>query len=328
MNVNTNNNANDELLVKYLLGEATDAEQREVTGWIEAEEANRKYFEGFKLIWDESRHLASQTVVDEGAAWERFTQRVEREESAPAPKTIPLRPFNFMRIAAALILLAVGGWFVFYLNGPKGNEMLTAQSGSGVLIDTLPDGSVVTLNKNSTLTYPAKFKGDTRQVTLTGEAFFNVAHDKSKPFIVDAGNAEIKVVGTSFNVKASQVKTEIIVETGIVEVAKKQNKIRVVHNQKAIVSQDKAAPEMEGVDDVLYNYYRTKEFVCNSTPLSKLTAVLGEAYDVNITVERTAMKDTLLTTTFHDEPLDDILKVVAATLNLQIERKGKNIILK
>jgi ferric-dicitrate binding protein FerR (iron transport regulator) len=239
-----------------------------------------------------------------------------------------MRPFNWMQAAAILVMLAIGGGLAYYFTGQNRVEMLTAQSGANPLIDTLPDGTVITLNKNSSITYPSKFEGNTRLVTLKGEAFFDVAHDKTKPFIIDADNASIKVVGTSFNVKSNALKTEIVVETGIVEVKKMENVIRVVHNQKAIVTKDKAAPEMETNTDQLYNYYRTKEFVCDNTPLWKLAEILNEAYDVNINIPDASTRNLPLSTTFHDEPLDDILKVVCATLNLHMERNGKGITLK
>ena len=321
------NNIDDDLLVKYLLGESTRDEQVDVERWINEDAANKKYFDHFRLIWDQSKQLASKSIVNEDAAWERFLERANTETPAK-PKTIRLQPMYWMRIAAMLVLLAGAGFVLYTFSGPGKVQMMTAQSGNTTFTDTLPDGSVIILNKNSSVTYPSRFAGNTRPVTLTGEAFFSVAPDKAKPFIIDAGNASIKVVGTTFNVKSTAVKTEVIVETGIVEVAKNKNMIRVIHNQKAIVSKDKASPEMERNTDELYNYYRTKEFVCSATPLWKLTDVLNEAYNVYIVIDNNKLREQPLTTTFHDEPLNDILKVIAETFNATIERKGNEIILK
>ncbi len=328
MNRNSNN-ANDDLLVKYMLGEATGAEQKEVQDWMAADPNNQKYFEDFKLIWDQSKDLAGTSDIDENEAWQRFTQRVAKEEAdAPSTRIIPLQRTNWMRAAAILLILAIAGGIANYLTGNTGMEMRTARSGATPVTDTLPDGSIIVLNKNSTLTYPSKFTGSTRKVTLEGEAFFSVVHNKAQPFIIDANNAAITVVGTTFNVKTTAAKTEVIVETGIVEVAKKQNAIRVIHNQKAIVTYEKPAPEMERNTDMLYNYYRTKEFVCDGTPLWKLVETLNEAFDVHISIANTAARNLPLTVTFRDEPEDEMLKVVCATLNLQQEKKGNTIILK
>jgi transmembrane sensor len=328
--VNTNaNDMEDDVLVKYLLGEATAAEQNGVEQWINASAANRKYFEQFRLIWDQSKHLASTSVIDENAAWDRFVQRTKAEaEEKPEARVIPLQSFSWVRAAAILILLAGTALVVYNVAGPGKVQMLTAHAGNTTFTDTLPDGSVIVLNRNSTVTYPSRFTGDSRPVTLKGEAFFSVAPDKSKPFIIEAENASIKVVGTTFNVKSTEQKTEVIVETGIVEVAKNQNTVKVVHNQKAIVSKNSDKPTMENNTDELYNYYRTKEFVCSSTPLWKLAEVLNEAYDVNIVIANGRLREQQLTTTFHEEPIDDILQVVAATFNATIEKRGKEIILR
>ncbi len=322
------------MLVKYLLGEATATEVADVLAWIDANAANRKYFDQFRLIWDESKKLEGKTTITTEAAWGRFKQRVEREDNSvgsgerrPAGRTIALGGMSWMKAAAILVLLVGGGWLIYTMSG-AGNEQMLAQSFDKVLKHTLPDGTVVTLNKNSELSYPAHFDGKTRSVALKGEAFFNVTPDKSKPFIIDAGNSSVTVVGTSFNVKSRQDETEVIVETGIVQVAKQQNAVRLLPGQKATVTKSSDKPLMEDVRDELYNYYRTNEFVCNAVPLYKLVATLNEAYSTNIVLASDRLKALQLTTTFHKESLDNIVKVIAETFKLDVEKQGNQIILK
>lgn len=318
----------DDLLVKYLLGEATTEEQTLITDWIEASPANKKHFEHFELIWSKSKQLAAQSTVDENAAWERFKQRVEAP-TYQTPKTIEIpRPsFSWARAASILLILAVGGLLVYFLSNRE-PELISLQSGNNVLIDTLPDGSVITLNKQSTLSYPEEFDGDTRAIALNGEAFFNVTPDKEKPFIITVNDVTVKVVGTSFNVKSTDEKTEVIVETGIVAVKKEDNEVSVNPNEKATVLKNAEAPVKENNEDVLYNYYRTKEFICNATPLWRLVDVLNDAYGVNIVIANPRLKNVELTTTFRNEPIENILAVVSETLNIHVERKGIDFILK
>ncbi len=321
--------ANDELLVKYLLGEADALERQMAIDWINAHPDNERYFAQFNFIWDESRQLACNTTLDENAAWERFAARAQQAEQAPpVANKIPLRPGLWAKAAAVLAIIALGSWLAWFLFAPPKGDLLLVSSGNNTLIDTLPDGSVITLNKNSSISYPAAFTARIRSVKLTGEAFFSIAHDKAKPFIIDAGTASIKVVGTTFNVKTTVAKTEIIVESGIVEVSKNEKAIRLIKNQKAIVTSEGAEPEIEHNTDMLYNYYRTNEFVCDNTPLWKLTEILNEAFGVSIYIATPEARDMPLTVTFQHEQLEDILKVVATTLNLQVERNGRNITLK
>jgi transmembrane sensor len=325
-----NGNMSDELLVKYLLGEASAEEQAEIQQWRDADAANEKHFQHFSLIWDTSKKLEQKSTADENAAWARFKQRTETAGQKSATSVVELTPpgrMNWMRVAAILVLMIGGGWMVSMLWN-KNSEMIAMQSGNETLIDTLSDGSIVTLNKNSSIKYPEEFTGDTRLVELQGEAFFEVAPDKKHPFIIHANDADIKVVGTSFNVKSTAAKTEVIVATGIVEVAKNEHTVKLNPKEKATVflSQDK--PLKQSNDDELYNYYRTKEFICNSTPLWRLTDVLSEAYGVNIVIADNRLKNLLLTTTFRDQSLDNILNVISQTFNIKVEKTATEIVLK
>lgn len=317
----------DDVLVKYLLDEADATERRDVEAWIASGNDNKKYFEHFRLIWDESKKLAAQSTVDENAAWHRFQQRIASEQELTKPRrTIPFAVRNMLRIAAVLIVLLGCGAIYYFTAGP-GNA-ITQAAGDKTMIATLPDGSVVTLNRNSSVTYPAKFGGTTRNVVLKGEGFFNVTPDKTKPFIIDAGNSVVKVVGTSFNVKTTQAATEVIVETGIVEVSGKQNAIRVMPHEKAVVYTDKAGPVKTANEDELYNYYRTGKFVCNGTSLNRLGEILGEAYDTHIVISDPGVGEKKISTTFEKGSLNDILDIIKATYGVSVEKHGNEIIIK
>lgn len=314
---------NDELLVKYLLQEATKEEAESVRSWIGERVENARYFRDFKTIWEESRKLAAVSDVDVDAAWSRFQSRVAQEKKG---KTISFLPRQVMRIAAGLLLLITGGLAVLYLN--RSPELIVLNSGSAPLTDTLPDGSIVTLNKHSELRYPDRFRGETRAVTLNGEAFFEVAPDKSHPFIISANEASVRVVGTSFNVKSSPSATEVIVATGVVEVSRKEQALRLLPNEATIVIQGKTEFSKRKTDDELYNYYHTKEFVCNNTPLARMAEVLSEAYNVRIEIPDPALRSIPMTVTFQNESLPEVLRVICETLNIQAVQQNDRIIFK
>ncbi len=331
----TGENMNDDMLVKYLLGEATEAEQAEVQAWISATADNEKYFEHFKLIWEQSKQLAAKSTVNTDEAWQRFVRRTEahaaeqqtQQEERPAPRVIPLMRRTWMR--AAVVLLGFGLAFTVYKMNNTSVQTMIVRAADSPVTDTLPDGSVVVLNKNSYIAYQSKFEGKERNVTLQGEAFFTVTPDKTKPFIIDANNTSVTVVGTSFNVKTSVSKTEVIVETGIVQVAKQQKTVKLLPNQKATVEGNNA-PATDSSRDELYNYYRTKEFVCRNTPLGRLIPVLNEAYDAHIVLAdaQTAAKP-MSVTLKSTEPLESILDVIKnAHPGLEITRRGTEIIIK
>lgn len=323
----------DDLLVKYLLEEATPQERTEVEQWIAASADNKRYFEHFELIWDESKKLAASSTVNVDDAWARFMNKVDTDEkdeytipAQPERKTISLGNYGWMKAAAILVMILGGGWFYYITAGP--GSMITEQAGDQTLVANLPDGSTVTLNRNSSITYPAHFRGGHRNVTLKGEGFFNITPDKTKPFIIDADHNNITVVGTSFNVKTNAERTEVIVETGIVEVAKQQNAIRVMPHEKALVTADAAMPVKSSNEDELYNYYRTKKFVCNGTSLTRLVEIMNEAYDTHITIGNQKLAELEIRTTFDEGSLDETLNVIKMTYGINVEKNGSTIILK
>lgn len=319
----------DELLVKYLLGEASATEQQQVETWVEADEGNKAYFNHFKLIWDTSKNIEVKSTVDEHAAWQRFQQRVATHQPQQT-KVIDLSSSRRTWLRAAAILLTIcGSMLAYYLinNGQGNQQMLALESGNKVVKQRLADGSVVTLNKGSKLSYPEEFKGDTRTVTLEGEAFFEVAPDKQHPFIIHANESDVTVVGTSFNVATSAQRTEVIVETGVVEVAKHEHSVKLMPDEKATVTNDSDEPLKEKSDDALHNYYRTQEFICNGTPLWRLTDVLSQAYGVQIVIANPQLRNLQLTTTFRNEPLDNILTVISETFDISIRKNGNTITL-
>jgi ferric-dicitrate binding protein FerR (iron transport regulator) len=306
--------------VKHLLGEASPEEEQAVVEWMKENATHREYYNQFKTIWDQSKALASGSSVDVNKAWERFQNRIAGHQE-PA-KIIEHRRFSWLRIAASVILIAGLGITLFMLvNKNTASKEMVAQTQQNVLVDTLSDGSVITLNKRSTLTYPSKFKGNTRAIALKGEAFFNVAPDKKKPFIISVNDVQVTVVGTSFNVKSENGNTEVVVETGIVRVTRSGKTVELNAGEKIIMSANDSIASKEAVSDKLYNYYRSKEFVCDETPLWKLVQVLNEAYDAKIIIGRKELNDKRITTIFYNESLEKILEVIHLTFDIAVIKK-------
>lgn len=320
----------DDLLVKHLTGEANEQEAAEVNQWLQQSEANSRYYEGFIQIWEQSLQLAGNVNIDENAAWQKFKQRAEALTQTTAPVRKMPAYKTVLRIAVAVILIVASGIIGYMVTGvftANPVTQLAVQTTGNVLSDTLTDGSVVTMNKHSEIKYPSAFKGNTREVKLTGEAFFTIAPDKKKPFIIHVNDITITVVGTSFNVRTVNGKTEVIVETGIVKVSNSKEivqlrpKEKVLADSAVIYTKDTAA-------DRLYNYYRSKEFVCNNTPLKRLVEILNEAYGSHISIENKALENLPITTVFKEEPLDHIVAVIAETLSITAEKNNGEYILR
>lgn len=305
----------DELLVKSMLGEADEAQQEFVRNWRARSFENDRYYGQFEQVWRQSRQLAARNPVDVDAAWKRFQASVTDKR---APRRMRLFQAGVLRIAAGVLLL-VGVVAASYL---WWTGTVDASAGDGVLRQELPDGSFVTMNKQSKLSFPRHFTGANRIVRLDGEAFFSVSPDKAHPFLIDANGVLVRVVGTSFNVKSNKRRTEVIVETGVVEVTQSTEKVSLHPRERVLVSSGRSLKK-EVSEDKLYNYYRTNEFVCDHTPLSRLVAVLEEAYGRRIEIAAPEKAQLQLTANFRNDGLQPVLAIVCETLNLQaIEKDG------
>jgi transmembrane sensor len=317
------------LLVRYLTNDLNMQEVRQVEDWIQANEENKRHFDQVMLIWEQSLNTFPKKKIEPDDAWIRLKQRITHDEEMSGFRRF--RNLHFVWRAAAIFVLCFCAGIIGYimLQSERNANVTTLQIASAgkVLTDTLPDESVITVNKNSFLSYPSEFKGATREVTLNGEAFFKIKADKKHPFIVHANDVTVKVVGTSFNIKTVNGKTEVVVESGIVVVQKKGRSETLVAKQKTETSWHDTTLIKSTITNHLYNYYRSKEFICESTPLDELIEKLNEAYNAEIELGREGLKDVRITTVFRNEPLDNIIDVICQTFKIRADKKGNRIIL-
>ena len=319
----------DDLLIGYLLNEVSAEQARLVDGWRGLNTDNERHFEQFRLIWESSKNFKADANIDALASLQKVKQRAA-EAKAQHNKVVPIgRRYQWLKIAVAVVFMIGFAWIWFSkFNNPE----LRFESMARVKIDTLSDGSIVTLNKNSRLDHREKFTAEQRLVKLVnGEAFFNVAHNKAKPFIITAGAASIKVVGTSFNVKNKNGTVEIIVETGLVQVTNSFNKVMMVlkPGEMALLNAQTGSFMKLPNRDNLYKYYRSNDVVFKNIPLARLVAVLNEAYGANIVIARKELNNMEIAGSLNvEDNLDSNITAIALTLKITVEKKQGKIILK
>jgi ferric-dicitrate binding protein FerR (iron transport regulator) len=318
----------DDILVSYLSGNCAPEVAVHLIQWRQAHPDHEKQFQDFKLIWETSGRLNYTGPDDAAASLQRLKQKAIKQRSNPAKSKVrPLQKRTVWLTAAASVLLfaAVSWWFTIG-NSRQRVEVITHNQ---VQTDTLPDGSVLTLNKNTELQFTRRFNGAQRKVALTrGEAFFKVKHQSQRPFIISAGSTTVQVLGTSFNVKNNLGRVEVIVESGMVAVKSGSQAVMLKTGEKAVVHPETQVLSKTANPDQLYQYYRTREFVAVNTPLWRMVEVLNEAYSSRIVLGRKELRTLPLNTTFKNESLDDILSIIARTFNLTVLRKSNQIILR
>ena len=317
---------NDDVLISYLSGEVSAEQAREIETWRLDDPAHERRFKQFQLVWETSKKLNLEEPIDAVDSLARLKLKIKDHHASQVPVSKPKTNYDWLKAVAVLVLIAGVSWFYVSTQSVEGLKSITTQF---VKSDTLSDGSIVTLNKNSVLEYPSKFLDKQRQVSLAqGEAFFNVMPDRKKPFLIKSGKMQIRVVGTSFNVKIKEGFVEVIVESGKVQVSSGKGSTFLLPGEKIKVSANSSIMEKEKTPDLLYNYYRTKKFVADDTPLWRMVETLNDAYNSKIVITNPTIRNLPLNTTFNDESLDDILQVIGRTFKITIEKKQGQILLK
>lgn len=312
----------ENLLIKYIIGEADILERQQVEAWVEAHPDNKKHFEQTKSVWESSK-MAHASNPDVEQAWQRFQDKINVTKSAPKMAVRKGGKWKLFAAAAAILVVALAG-IQFYWNSSIQFETL-AQTETL----TLPDQSVATLNSASKLSYTRSFNSKDRVVQLEGEAFFDVAKNPEKPFIIHVKDVDVKVLGTSFNIRSNEDLTEVTVETGSVKVTRANETYTLSPSQKLTFLKSETKASLSTINSQLYQYYRSKMFVCDRTPLPDLVKTLSEVYKVEIKIANPVLEQQLLTSKFPTTaPVQEILETVAMTLNARLEQQGAVYVIK
>lgn len=225
-----------ELIAKKLAGELSSEEEKEFEQWLKSDSLNQQRLKEAEYIWKTSGSLNKNFEPDTEQAWLRLKEQVDDGKI----KTLPVSKTLWLKIAAGIAAVVVLGFLIKYLMTervadmplPVMAEIITTDS---VKVFYLSDSTRISLNKNSRFTYPEKFTDSVRMVSLAGEAFFEVTPHAIRPFIIEAGKMETRVLGTSFNIRAYEKDEEVKVSvvTGKVQVAIKDT----VHRQPLILKE-------------------------------------------------------------------------------------------
>lgn len=319
-------------LVKFLLGETDEQETLEVVAWLDASAENRQQFEELKKVWSHTGSPLSAFNADTDAAWNKLKARIDEDEKRvvkePVVRRLLERPrWNWMAAAVILAIIGLFGIFQYYFNPAE----VKVASEERLLEQKLPDGSLIALNAHSKISYPEHFKGKVRKVKLTGEAFFDVKPDTEKPFVIDAGAGEIKVLGTSFNVEAyhgQDLKVQVV--SGRVQLslqgADTDSSVILMAGDVGIIDRSKGQvyKEMPVYDDALFWY--NKKLVFKETPLPEVFRILEKNYKVRFSPYGEEVQQCRLTARFEGESIEAILDVISATFDIQFKVQNETVL--
>ena len=313
-------NVIEALLARYLKGETSQEENEVVEQWLEANNNPHSEWQHF----NQSRKDQWLTDV--------FAQ-VQHTIRANKPNVIimPQRKYLWQRIAAVAAVLII--CFTLYLEWPALQNRLHPVPLTALTVPlnqqkqiTLPDGSKVWVNANSQLKYPQQFKGETREVYLSGEAYFDIQHDAGKPFIIHTGKIITTVLGTAFNIKEDKNSHAIIVTVtrGKVGVANENKQLGILTpNQQISFNLLNSKSTQTEVDAQQVIAWQKTDLHFDDITFAEAAAQLQLRFNVKINFSNDKVRNCRFTgTALKGEKLDKILKVICTFNNATYETKA------
>ncbi|WP_338868098.1 FecR domain-containing protein [Spirosoma sp. SC4-14] len=271
-------------------------------------------------------------------AYDNYRQTHDEQSSAKEPiiRRLVGHPFRRWQVAASLagvLILAIGGWF-YRTNWYR--QQIHTRYGETQTV-TLPDGSRVQLNANSTLSYRPNWDNDAdREVWLDGEAFFKVTKQQTASgrlkFITHTPNLDISVLGTQFNVNTRRGNTVVVLSEGKIQLSQPDNKKAPV----ILMKPGELAVAQTGIEQVTvkpekpqrYTAWTRQEFAFDNTPLRDIAQQLNDTWGVTLVFEDNDLAERRFTGNLTSQDLETLLATLAATFDLEVTRNENNIYLR
>lgn len=346
-------------LTRYLANECSEQEKQSIEKWIATDPGIEKEITHLKRIWDASSEKKQHWDI--GKAWERLIDEDERLHSKKpsgniyslstevrpvllsSPTRTSDRAYKWATLAVA-VAAAIVITFLFYTpsNSPgvapkPSMQVVSAHMGERIHL-TLSDGTKILLNADSKLKIPHHFADSARNVYLQGEAYFEVAHHKNKPFVVHAGKTVTQDLSTRFIVSAypESKHAKIIVTEGKVAMRKNSPVPSNVKSEGAIITphhigflrNDGSVRVMQVQNLMEWVGWTKGKLVFNNTPFSEVMPQLERWYDLNITIKDQRIATKRLTATYVDrQPMKEVLDAIALSLDIKYTVKNRSVVM-
>ena len=308
-----------ELIGQYLSGEASEEQVTELMAWRKENNANEEAFMQVMTAWGHSFNELSQYEAVSEKAYEETWQQIAKQEDK--------KGFNVWWAVAASIVILLGVWSIYNFSDSNagGPRLVMESAGDSIKQISLPDGSQVWLNAFSEIAYVEGFAGENRQVTLKGEAYFEVARDEDKPFVITAGQSKTTVLGTAFNLRAAEdERVYLTVTEGKVSFSDADAAViaYVAVGEEAVLSTGNQTIDKKVSDDPNAMAWKTGKLVFTGKSLSAIAEDLSDYYGVEYTVEQ-SLQDKSYAFTLDRYSLEEANTLIENITGLKIVEKGK-----
>jgi ferric-dicitrate binding protein FerR (iron transport regulator) len=335
-----NEPTNWSLLARYLSAECSREEEIEVKEWLARSAENEKMLKFMEGFWNTPE--VQQQTSDVNALWAEVEARsgiANRLEASTSTKKIRWASlmhadnYRYLRIAVSfIVLITVGYALKTYIPSFQQPDLLTITVENGKREKlALHDGTQIVLDAGSTLHYPAEFTGETREVSLNGEGYFEVTSNVDKPFVVNANHATVRVLGTRFNVRAWQPdqRVTVAVAEGKVSLMAREGSTReavVISGGQAsslITGGKPTVPVSVNVDGHLG--WMQNEMRFQDASVQEILHQLERWYDIDFVISDSSNVEERLNIHLQGQSLDEILVLLSALTDLNFQRRGKQI---
>lgn len=306
------------LLQKRLSGSLTPQEQSGLDDWLAQSPDNQAVVQQVAQAWELSGGFSQEVELDADADFERLERRISQAEEKPSAKVVAMKPKrNWLAIAAAIALLLATPLLLrkYIGSAVKMDSFATTDSPAPQPLE-LADGSKVWLNAHSSLRFFTENKGKERRIELTGEAFFEVAKNPERPFVVTSKLGDVTVLGTSFNVRNDEHRQtlEVNVSTGKVRLqpCKGKQHLLLVANETGIFDQSKnSLTKSTGAANNTAAWH-TAKLVFENEPLEEVLQQLSTLHSVSLSIENQAIAKCPVTVTFEKVTVDAALETLSS----------------
>jgi len=279
-----------------------------------------------KIYWKNMKNSRGEEKVNTDKAWEHLKNRLEEDKLIRSNKEVTFKPAYLLRIAAAVIILTTltfTGKYIVSNHFLSSKSVVATSSVEKNRVIELSDGSFITLNRDSKVSFPDKFNNRKRKVKLSGEAFFEISRETNRPFIIETGNGKVTVLGTSFNVITDNSKNEVevLVESGKVLVVSKDGtrSLTIEPGELGVINNNTSSSMVN--TDINYLAWNTEILIYEGTRLEDVFSDLQRTYNISVEVYNNDILNRQLTSKFENESAETIIRTICLSFNLRFEKK-------
>jgi ferric-dicitrate binding protein FerR (iron transport regulator) len=283
-----------------------------------------------KFLQEEKRFIEDLKGIDLDRNWERFQQSVHAGSDRASVFRFSQNTRILLRIAAAVVLLLAVSATLYITTVLPSHHLIHASAESSHMEITLSEGTQISLNQGAVLSYPKKLKPRIREVTLSGEAFFNVSKVKNSRFYVKVGTITVQVTGTQFNIRevppgdieVSVVEGEVL----IYETGKRDRAVRIAAGERSVYTAEQGGFENEHLDSENFLFWKTGTLAYRDTPLEVVFEEIGNYFHREIIIKDPELLKERWNSTHQGQQLDEIIGELCIYFNLECIERNDSIL--